>query len=508
MTYAPCAIAPAVAGDSGREDADASGVGLVDLARQLEHTVKQLGDVVDGPIGGQGDFAALCVLLRSIDIAQAAAVRLTDRIDRSPHELLGLPLNDALAALTSQPRYANRHLRTTARRLSKLPHLAAAFGSGDVSHATVRAVLQDLAQLSSAQQEQLDASFAWTASGRSADDVLADVRTRVVEASPARANREHLNQIEQRFLALTPQIDGTLTLYGQLDPESAAAFTSALDSAANTVSLHKHDHSQHAERNTATPDGHRSRARRNLDALVTIASAFLSGDATQTGSNRPKPFCFLTVDLDTILNDSSPRAALLRNHLDQYPVALTAQAARRLASDGIWQTLITRNGQILGTSDPTRRIPTALRNVVHTRDQHCRFPGCAMPAHHCDLHHVTPIEQGGPTHPDNLIALCRRHHTAITQHKWRLTMEPDGTAIVIRGNHKVISRPPLHPARRPHPPPSPSVLPGTGRASRAELYSDAHQASAQPLAISTGANDSPDPQLRRSRSAPSEDLPF
>ena len=48
-------------------------------------------------------------------------------------------------------------------------------------------------------------------------------------------------------------------------------------------------------------------------------------------------------------------------------------------------------------------------SFVRTRDQHCRFPGCAVRARYCDLDHVVPWPSG-PTAPRNLICLCRRHH--------------------------------------------------------------------------------------------------
>ena len=36
------------------------------------------------------------------------------------------------------------------------------------------------------------------------------------------------------------------------------------------------------------------------------------------------------------------------------------------------------------------RIPTALARTVRARDQHCRFPGCSVPAARCDLDHTIP----------------------------------------------------------------------------------------------------------------------
>jgi hypothetical protein len=42
----------------------------------------------------------------------------------------------------------------------------------------------------------------------------------------------------------------------------------------------------------------------------------------------------------------------------------------------------------------------------------------------------------------NLVALCRRHHTAVTDARWILTMTPDGHVKVRRGRHTATSDPP------------------------------------------------------------------
>ena len=56
----------------------------------------------------------------------------------------------------------------------------------------------------------------------------------------------------------------------------------------------------------------------------------------------------------------------------------------------------------------------------------CRFPFCETAASRCDLDHVTPFDQGGPTSATNLQALCRHHHRAKTHGGFRVRMTPDG----------------------------------------------------------------------------------
>ncbi len=75
--------------------------------------------------------------------------------------------------------------------------------------------------------------------------------------------------------------------------------------------------------------------------------------------------------------------------------------------------------------------PASLATLVRTRDGHCRFPGCTVPAASCDLDHVVPFDhddprRGGTTSADNLACLCRFHHRLKTVREWAVRMTPDG----------------------------------------------------------------------------------
>lgn len=77
--------------------------------------------------------------------------------------------------------------------------------------------------------------------------------------------------------------------------------------------------------------------------------------------------------------------------------------------------------------------PEWMRELVVQRDRRCPFPHCDKPARDCDLDHIEPyveMDDGGPpgqTHPDNLAAICRRHHRAKTHFGWSYVRNPDGS---------------------------------------------------------------------------------
>jgi hypothetical protein len=88
-------------------------------------------------------------------------------------------------------------------------------------------------------------------------------------------------------------------------------------------------------------------------------------------------------------------------------------------------------------------VPTPIRRGLTARDQYCRFPGCT--ARRCDAHHIEHWADGGSTSLDNLMLLCRRHHTLL--HEGGISIErnalgglafarPDGRVI------DVVPRPP------------------------------------------------------------------
>jgi hypothetical protein len=77
-------------------------------------------------------------------------------------------------------------------------------------------------------------------------------------------------------------------------------------------------------------------------------------------------------------------------------------------------------------ADPDPRFPhRALAATVRMRDQHCRFPGCTLPATRTDLDHSIPWPHG-PTCGCNLCALCRHHHRLKTHGRWKTTNHGNG----------------------------------------------------------------------------------
>ena len=69
---------------------------------------------------------------------------------------------------------------------------------------------------------------------------------------------------------------------------------------------------------------------------------------------------------------------------------------------------------------------------VRGHDGGCRFPGCDVPAHKCQIDHVINYDPGGAddqgvTATWNLQCLCQHHHNLKTSKHWRAVMHDDGS---------------------------------------------------------------------------------
>ncbi|QCX28705.1 HNH endonuclease [Nocardioides jishulii] len=81
---------------------------------------------------------------------------------------------------------------------------------------------------------------------------------------------------------------------------------------------------------------------------------------------------------------------------------------------------------------PRHDPPPRMRRQVVLRHRGCVFPFCGRDARSGDLDHVVPWDPDDPsgpgTTPDNLAPLCRRHHRAKTEGRWRYDVVPDPVA--------------------------------------------------------------------------------
>lgn len=107
--------------------------------------------------------------------------------------------------------------------------------------------------------------------------------------------------------------------------------------------------------------------------------------------------------------------------------AIDSDSARRLAAaTRNWHRVIADavSGVVLRVD--RYRPSEAMRRLIGSRDLHCRFPGCRMPVHRCDLDHTIDAAKGGSTSSENLSYLCRGHHVLKHHGGWRVQQSRGG----------------------------------------------------------------------------------
>ncbi|HSK07570.1 MAG TPA: DUF222 domain-containing protein [Acidimicrobiia bacterium] len=98
----------------------------------------------------------------------------------------------------------------------------------------------------------------------------------------------------------------------------------------------------------------------------------------------------------------------------------------------------------------TKRLVTpAQRLAVMARDLRCVFPTCDRPERWCDVHHLIPWRADGPTAIDNLVLLCRHHHTLVHEAGWTVTGTPGSLHFFRPDGTRLGEEPPPRPWPRP-----------------------------------------------------------
>ncbi|MGI9016989.1 MAG: DUF222 domain-containing protein [Euzebya sp.] len=376
--------------------------------------------------------------------------------------------------------------------LSAMPRVWAAFDAGALSWSQLRGIVLDARRLSVAQRQVLDDALAGVlASGLGEPDRIVDTAGDLA----ARLDREGLENNEDaqersQRLVLQPGFDGWTEIHGTLAPEVGATLGEALDAAADPPVSPGDPRPVDAD-GKVIPKSVRpvqSRAQQWAEALGRIAATYLGGTSDQTGGEsggglvrRARPRVVLIARISDLLTTPQTEDAdcdgvgsvvsrlLLRRGSGRQRVSRAL--VRSIADDAELIPLFTDEADMpVVIGDAYTPISPALRRAVIARDQGCRAPGCSAPAAHCDVHHVIPREQGGPTDITNTALICRPDHPPLTRGRWTMRMDPDGTLYTTIGRTTYTTRPRLNappPLGRP-PPATRGDPPGDPPSSRSD----------------------------------------
>ena len=172
-------------------------------------------------------------------------------------------------------------------------------------------------------------------------------------------------------------------------------------------------------------------------------------------SNTDRPGLIVHVSAETLFDDKPGLSET------EHGTFLTADEIRRISCDAnLTRVVFGPDSQPLDVGRTKRLVTPALRIAVMARDLHCVFPGCDRPASWCDVHHLIPWSEGGPTSLDNLVLLCRHHHTLVHEGGWRIEGKPGDLDFYRPDGSQLGVEPPPRPGPTPYLDPRPKPPPG------------------------------------------------
>ncbi|WP_166404620.1 HNH endonuclease signature motif containing protein [Labedella endophytica] len=234
--------------------------------------------------------------------------------------------------------------------------------------------------------------------------------------------REEVARRKRRFTIGRETQDGLIPVNGLLTLEVGASLKRLIDAHVRKVSFSDDPDSMVEHVDDRFP--HQKRHDTFADILSAAARV---KDAPELAGSAPA----ITVAVTQAALDSGEGVGAI----DGLDIPLSVEAIGRLIdSRGMQQVTFNGSGRVLSLGSVQRCFTPSQRRAINARDGGCVIPGCTTPAGWCEVHHVIPWRDGGPTHTDNGVLLCWGHHQIIDSGPWELSM-PDGVPYVRGPGH-------------------------------------------------------------------------
>jgi hypothetical protein len=325
----------------------------------------------------------------------------------------------------------------TARALERRPAVRDAAAAGQITVGQAKAIGEALnalpASLDRVQAAAAEQLILTTAEHAPAEklrtmteqilQVVAPEQVDTPEERAAELEARDLRARHRRKLWFGPETDGSINFGGSLPVLAGRRLQNMVHAVADRRYRSAKDIPRDRNALQETPQ------QRAADALVDILDA---AEAVEHGSGKTTKIPVGAAQLQVLIpyQDLLDRTAASGLLTDGTPVS--AGELRLLAcSADIIPVVLGSESQVLDMGHTVRLAPPPLRGAIGLRDGGCAFPGCTTPVQRCDMHHVRPWQEGGPTDRDNIVALCRVHHALCEPRP--PTAGPDGLPVVLDG---------------------------------------------------------------------------
>lgn len=458
-------------------------LGTHPTATAVLHAAEQLADVAWEDLDAVGLLESTAALARVKCLVDGALVQLADRLEASgAAERVGwADAKDFLTHVTGGRKGSGGGLVRVAKKTRRLAEVRAALVAGEISLAQAGVIGTRVSTLPQAQefreqaaekmlqlvdQEGLDATDLDRAFPRVVRDLDPDGSLLSADLEKERAER---GAHHARYLTFTPDTLGGVRIKGYATIEDVELVKTTLVPLSAPVTTEPgacggdpdpgryqlDDNGHRKTRGCPDPEcGHTGRDPREAgarlwDALVEACRRLQATDSVPHAHGTTARI-IVTVGLDQL---TDPRDGhLVDGGLLPSGDRLSTAAVRKLACDAdIIPAVLGTDGEILDLGRSQRLVTRPLWTALVLRDRHCAFPGCTRPPIACDAHHVQHWADGGSTSLDNLVLLCRKHHTVTHHTPWHV-------AIDSRTRRPVWTPPPPADLRTHHPPPRPPLV--------------------------------------------------
>jgi len=333
------------------------------------------------------------------------------------------PLRDWLAGSGQQsPRRAAAAV-WKARELEQRPAVRDAATSGRISLEQAAAINEALnglpTGLGKAQHEHAEDLILVAAMHTPAEKLRTMAESLVTQVAPMQAEtpEQRAARLEardararaRRCLRFGPEGDGSIDFLGSL-PVLAGRRLQQLVQAIADRDYRAAKDTRDRQRLQETPQ------QRLADALCILVTAAGATTSASHGTTEPSGVrvptgatqLMVVIPYEQLLDRACERGVLMDG------TAVSPGELRLLACQADLIPVVLGTGStVLDVGRVHRLAPSALRLAVTLRDGGCAYPGCTVPMWHCDVHHVTPWQLGGPTNLGNAVALCQPHHSLV-----------------------------------------------------------------------------------------------
>ena len=283
-------------------------------------------------------------------------------------------------------------------QLESLPRIAEALRTGEISYQSTALLCHLRDQLGDKRELFVEDEMLEHARNLSVASLRYLCRYARHVADPDGFFNEAEADYTRRRLDISQMGDGMYCVDAILDPETGAAFRTALDSLSKRLG----------------PDDERSHKQRMADSLGELVNHAMD-EGRLPRRNGVKPHVNVTTTLEGLKNEfGAPPADL------ELSLPVSTRTLERIACDSTISRVLLADSMVIDVGKATRVVSAPTRRALRARDHGCRWPGCDRQVNWSTPHHIVAWSRGGPTLLSNLVLLCYFHHRLVHEGGWQV----------------------------------------------------------------------------------------